>query len=250
MRKNLSDAEVMGIGLGALAALVAAGLLGAVRGELDSANGALVLVLVVVGAAYTGGRRAGVTTGLVAAAGFDFFLTRPYDSLAIKSSDDVVTTVLLVVVGLAVGTIATARREARAHGRDGTEEVAGLYRVAGLTADGADTDTVIHAVEEEVAAVLRLQECRFERLPVDPPVPVLEPSGRVDGPYVFGGDGFVLPADGVAVAVRGGDHPLGWLVGVPADAAAGVSRDRRRTALVLADHLALALVVRSPSGLG
>lgn len=247
MRKNLSDTEVMGIGIGAVVALLVAGLLGAVRGELDQANGALVLVLVVVAAAYTGGRWAGVATGLVAAAGFDVFLTRPYGSLAIKSSDDVVTTVLLVLVGLAVGTIAADRREARAHGRAGTEEVAGLYRVAGLTADGADLATVVHAVEEEVASVLHLRDCRFERLPADPPVPVLEPSGRVDAPYVFEGDGFALPADGVALAVRQGDRALGWLVGRPADDARGVSRDRRRTALVLADHLALTLAARTGS---
>lgn len=249
MRKNLSDAEVMGIGIGAVVAIGVAGLLGAFRGELDQANGALLLVLVVVGAAYTGGRWAGVATGLVAAAGFDFFLTRPYGSLAITSSDDVVTATLLVVVGLAVGTIASSRREAKVASQAGTEEVAGLYRVAGLTADGADTATVVRAVEEEVASVLHLRACHFEQLPVDPPVPVLEPSGRVDAPYVFEGDGFALPADGVAVAVREGDHALGWLVGVPADATAGVSRDRRRTALVLADHLALTLAARTPSDL-
>lgn len=240
----------MGIGIGALVAIATAGLLGSVRGEIDQANGALVLVLVVVVAAYTGGRWAGVATGLVSAVSFDFFLTEPYGSLAIESSDDIVTTVLLVAVGLAVGQIATSRNEAKAAGRAGADEVAGLYRVAGLTADGAPSDQVIDAVRAEVSTVLRLRECRFEGLPLDPPLPELEPSGRVDAPYVFEGDGFTLPADGVTIVVRDGSHALGWLVCLPADANSGVSRDRRRTALILADHLGLVLARSSGSNLG
>ena len=84
--------------------------------------------------------------------------------------------------------------------------------------------------------------------PIDPPMPALEMSGRVVAPYVFEGDGFALPADGVVVAVSEGDQARGWLVCRPVDGAPGVSRDRRRTALVLADHLALVLAARAASG--
>ena len=247
MRKNLSDAEAMGIGIGALVAVAVAGLLGAFRGELNPANGALVLVLVVIVAAATRGRGAGVAPRRVAAGGLGLLRQPPGPSLAIKSSDDVVTTILLVVVGLAVGTIATDRWEARAHGRAGTEEVAGLYRVAGLTADGADTATVVRAVEEEVASVLHLRECRFARVPADPPVPVMDPSGRIATPYLFEGDGFALPAEGVALPVNDGDHTLGWLICQPSEGCVGVSRDRRRAGLALASFLALALAVRDSS---
>lgn len=248
MRKKLSDSEMMGIGIGALVALTTAGLLGAFRGALGRPNAALVLVLVVVAAAAIGGRWAGVATGLIAAAGFDFFLTRPYGSLAIKSSEDVVTTILLVLVGLAVGTIAIAERTARHEGRTGTEEVAGLYRVARLSAEGAETEAVVHAIEAEVASVMHLRSCRFERLAGDVSLPVLELSGRIDTPYVFEGDGFALPVEGMRVPVRHGEHALGWLVCHPVDGSLGVSRDRRRTALVLADHLALTLAGRAASG--
>ena len=183
----------------------------------------------------------------MAATSFDFFLTRPYGSLAIKSSDDVVTTVLLVAVGFAVGQIASARREARVDSQAGTDEVAGLYRVAGLTADGLPTGQVVDAVETEVATVLRLATCRLERLPVEPALPELEPTGRIDAPYVFEGDGFALPAEGFTIALRVDDRPVGWLVCQPADGTVGISRDRRRTALVLADHLALTLAARTGS---
>lgn len=250
MTKRFSDAEVMGAAIGALVAIAAAGVLGAVRGEIDQANAALILVLVVVLGAFTGGRRAGAFTALVAAVSFDFFLTRPYGSLAIKSHDDIVTTVLLLAVGVAVGQIAADRREARAAGRAGADEVAGIYRVAGLTADGVATDQVVRAVEEEVAGVLRLRDCHLEALPLDPPLPELEPSGRIEAPYVFEGEGFTLPADGFTIALRTDDRRVGWLVCRPADGTVGISRDRRRTALVLADHLALTLAARSGSDVG
>ena len=53
--------------IGGLLAIAAAGLLGAVRGDISQANAALALVLIVVLAAFTGGRWAGVSTGIVAA---------------------------------------------------------------------------------------------------------------------------------------------------------------------------------------
>ena len=241
----------MGIGLGALAAITVAGVLGSVRGEIDQADAALFLVLVVIGAAYTGGRRAGAVTGAVAAVAFDFFLTRPFQSLIINSTDDVVASVLLLAVGLAVGQIAASRQEAKVAGQAGADEVAGLYRVAGMTADGAGTDEVIEeAVQAEVASVLRLRECRFQRLPLDPPLPELEPTGRMHAPYVFEGDGFALPGEGVTIAVRDGSRMHGWLVCTPVAAGLGISRDRRRTALILADHLALTFAARAGRAAG
>ncbi|MGN6695230.1 MAG: DUF4118 domain-containing protein, partial [Aquihabitans sp.] len=84
MRRPLSDSEVIGGALGAIVAITVAGLLGGFRGEVDHANAALLLALVTIGAAMIGGRWAGGATALAGALGFDFFLTQPYDSLAIK----------------------------------------------------------------------------------------------------------------------------------------------------------------------
>ena len=56
--------------------------------------------------------------------------------------------------------------------------------------------------------------------------------------------GFALPPEGVAIAVRNAGLSIGWLVCQPCAPAVGVSRDRRRTALVLADHLGLVLSQR------
>lgn len=240
MRRRLTDGEVMGLGIGTILAIAVGGLLGTVRGEVDQANVALALAGVVALAAGTGGRIPGAGTGLVAAASFDVFHTRPYGSLAIKGHDDVLTTVGLVLLGLVIGQLASSRQEGWALQRRAQAEVDGLYRVAGLTAEGAPLRTVVAAVEAEVAGTLGLVECRF-RSGADPSVLVeLAPDGRVEAPYRFEGDGFLLPDEGVVLAVRQGDEVLGWLEGRPGDRR-GVSRDRRRVALVLADHLALRL---------
>lgn len=82
------------------------------RGSLSSTNMALILVVVVVAVAAAGNRVAGALTALSAAAWFDFFLTRPYQSFTINRADDVETTVLLLAVGVAVSQLA-ARARAR-----------------------------------------------------------------------------------------------------------------------------------------
>ncbi len=233
--------------IGGLLAIAVAGLLGAVRGEISQANAALALVLIVVLAAFTGGRWAGVSTGIVAAVSFDFFLTEPYRSLVIRSTDDIVTTGLLVTVGLGVGHIAATRWTAKAEGRDAHDELVAIHRLAERAVGGADRASQIAATEAEVAKVLRLSGCRFDPLPHDPPLPELQPSGSVDAPYVYLGEGFVLPADGLTIAVRSPGVVHGWLTCRPADQETGISPDRRRTACILADHLGLVLAAE-PAG--
>ena len=50
------------------------------RTDLSRTNAALILVVVVVAVAALGSRTAGVLAALSAAAWFDFFLTRPYQT--------------------------------------------------------------------------------------------------------------------------------------------------------------------------
>ncbi|MFE0516512.1 DUF4118 domain-containing protein, partial [Streptomyces sp. NPDC058964] len=70
--------------------------------DLSHTNAALILVVVVVAVAALGSRTAGVVAALSAAAWFDFFLTRPYQTFDITASADVETAVLLLGVGLMV----------------------------------------------------------------------------------------------------------------------------------------------------
>jgi K+-sensing histidine kinase KdpD len=63
----------------------------------------LVLAIVVAGAAMLGGSVAGVITSLAASLSFDYFHTEPYFDLRIDKRDDVITALLLLVLGVAVG---------------------------------------------------------------------------------------------------------------------------------------------------
>jgi K+-sensing histidine kinase KdpD len=85
-----------------LAPLIACALLALVRDVIDNTNAALILVLLVVAAASTGLRLAGLLAAASSAAWFDFFLTAPRGRFTISDRADIETTVLLILVGVAV----------------------------------------------------------------------------------------------------------------------------------------------------
>ena len=76
------------------------------RASVPNTDAALALVLVVVAVAANGYRLAGLLAAVSAAVWFDFFLTRPYERFAITSRDDLETTILLLVIGVAVTELA------------------------------------------------------------------------------------------------------------------------------------------------
>ena len=88
-----------GVFLGGVLPIVVAAALVSVRGAVDNVNVASVLVVVVVVAAWTGGRVAGAVAAVTAALSFDFFPRRPTCRSPWTSSDDVETTVLLLIGG-------------------------------------------------------------------------------------------------------------------------------------------------------
>src|ERR1700726_2953082 len=99
----------------ALAApLALAALLVPFRGSFPNTDAALALILVVVAVAANGYRLAGILAAVSAAAWFDFFLTQPYERFAITRRADIETTVLLLVIGVAVTEIAVWGRRQHA----------------------------------------------------------------------------------------------------------------------------------------
>ena len=94
------------IGAAAVAPLVACAVLALFRDSVANTNAALGLVLLIVAAAATGIRAAGIVAALSSAAWFDFFLTEPYNSFKITDRADFETAVLLVLVGVAVSEVA------------------------------------------------------------------------------------------------------------------------------------------------
>ena len=146
---------------GAIAAIAVAGLLVPVRSTIDNTNVALILVLVVVAAATFGGRTAGVVTSIVSALSFNYFQTEPYYTLRISDRDDIVSAVLLLVVGLAVGEIAVLARRRQVvavtegNALDRLFDPEGYSRVAGTAALLPPGPTTPEVVSELSAAGVR-----------------------------------------------------------------------------------------------
>jgi len=149
------------------------------RGSIANTNAALFLVLVVVAVAANGIRWAGVVAALSAGVWFDFFLTQPYEKLTITNRADIETTLLLLLVGIAVTELAVwgRRQQAEVSRRAGYEE--GILAAVESISDQASSSTVIDQVCAQLTRVLGLEHCRFDY-----------------GAGVLGGDHPRLRADG------------------------------------------------------
>jgi hypothetical protein len=233
-----------GAAFGAFATILLALALVPLRDVIDNANVALTLVLGVTLCGFFGGRWVGGGAAAGAALAFDFFHTQPYLHLAIKSSDDIVTTVLLLTIGLVAGQLAVRARRRQQAARLGHVGIERVWRVAELAARGTDPDDITAAVRVELIALLRLSDCSFRTGPL-PGVPVMSPTGSVAATEMrFRDGGFELPKGGVALPVHVGDRVFGHLVCIPRPDV-GLTSDERHVAVVLADQLALALAARS-----
>lgn len=219
------------------------------RDEVTNATAVLVLVLLVVLAAATGDRLAGVVAAVAGAVGFDFFLTEPFNQLAVDDPDDLEAAVLLVVIGLAVTEVALwgHRQQARASRRSGYLD--GVLSVAetALTTP-TSPDDVIASVARQIEAVLGIDRCRFVEGQVsDRRLAVL----RHDGVVTRGGRTLDVDDDGLptedetALVVGPAGAGRGYFVLTASTAVARPSLEQRKVAVLLADQVA-PLVGRRP----
>ena len=133
------------------------------RGHLDTADNALILVVVIVAVASTGRRTAALLAALTSALAFDFFLTRPYESFRISNDQNLITEILLLVVGVVVGELAARGRAHRADASDRRSELVLLHAVTELVASGQDSRTVIDTALAGLQQLLSLRDCHFTR---------------------------------------------------------------------------------------
>jgi two-component system sensor histidine kinase KdpD len=123
--------------LGALLGVVCTGLVALallpVRDQLTSATVALVLVVVVVGAAVIGGFTAAIVTAVTAAITLNLVFIRPYGGFDIASVDDGTELAAFVIVALLVGQLVTRLVHRRTEVEVASEQVRALdARVARL----------------------------------------------------------------------------------------------------------------------
>jgi hypothetical protein len=201
----------------------------------------LVYVLVVVFGAAVGTRWSGALTAVVAAMSYDFFFTRPYQSLKIDNANDVETTLLLLAIGLVVAELVAFTRRHRAHAASRGDEIQMLRRTAELVAAGAPRDDVLETVRTELTELLSLVECRYEPAPFVSSLPTIERTGGVEGQHRrwIAGD-YTLPGLGAQIPVAARGQTYGRFVLVP-DLSVGVSIEARIVAVALVDQFGTAL---------
>ncbi|WP_246186988.1 DUF4118 domain-containing protein [Microlunatus speluncae] len=221
-------------------------LLSLVRDQVDNANAALVLVLVVVGVAATGRRLAGIVAALSATVWFDFFLTEPYLTFTINDQNDIETAVLLTLVGLAVTEVALwgRRHQARASRREGY--LAGVITAARTAVSGrSEPEALVAGIAEQIGVVLEVDRCVFE--PGSSSRDHDRPRLQQDGSVTVAGrtvdvDRYGLPTDDLIElpVERAGIRQGRFMI----TAATRVSRptlEQRQVAVTLADQAAAGL---------
>jgi hypothetical protein len=173
---------------------------------------------------------------------FDFFLTKPYESFAVNRSADRETTILLIVVAVAVGEIAVRSRRHHATTISARTDLVGIVRLTERLAGGAGADEVIETVRAELMFILSLQGCRFDATSTVAVPPYLDRRGSImynrfsRDPVQEG-----LPNAEVTLPVTAGGRQVGRFVlrgpalGVP------IGLDALLTAVVLADLAGVAL---------
>jgi hypothetical protein len=117
---------------------------------------------VVVAVAANGYRLAGYLAALSAAVWFDFFLTRPYEQFTITRRADIETTVLLLVIGVAVTEIAVWGRRQHAAASRRAGYLDGIGAAAQAVAAGESPGELIDQVSGRLTELLSLRACKFE----------------------------------------------------------------------------------------
>jgi K+-sensing histidine kinase KdpD len=218
-----------------------AAILVAFRSTFANTASALILVAVIVAVAALGNRVSGFVATVSATLWFDFFLTRPYEKLAITHRPDIETAVSLFVVGIIVTELAARNRHHLATATEEADYVGLIYDVSELVASGAAATEVLERVNVELIVLLRLRAARYERGSQGRPMLRIEHDGQVLlGGRIWGVHHMGLPGPEIELLVQSRGQMLGRFVLTPT-AGHPVSHERRVVAVALADQAGAAL---------
>jgi K+-sensing histidine kinase KdpD len=220
------------------------------RVSFANTDAALALILVVVVVAASGNRLAGVLAAVSAAAWFDFFLTRPYERFAINKPVDIETTVLLLVIGVAVTEIAVWGRRQHAAASRRAGYLAGISAGAQAVAAGESPAVMIEQVSARLTALLALRSCSFQHGIAGLGNPArLQSDGQVSYQrHVLDVEEYGWPADAdVELLVEAGGILQGRFLCRP-QPGSRPTPEQRLVAVALADQVGAALAASHPVG--
>jgi K+-sensing histidine kinase KdpD len=238
--------------LAVLAALAAPLALAAVlvpfRASFPNTDAALALVLVVVAVAANGYRLAGVLAAVSTAVWFDFFLTQPYERFSITHRTDIETTVLLLVIGVAVTEIAVWGRRQNLTASRRAGYLDGINSAAQAVAAGDSASALIGQVTSQLTQLLSLRSCDFQygvagigrpaRLRRDGSVTIGQRAWDVDA------EGFPRAMDTELLVESGGIFQGRFLMTPAPDARPTL--EQRLLAVAFADQVGAALATSHP----
>jgi len=229
------------------APLAAALLMVPVRTHTQASNLALVMVAVVAVTAVPGFRAAAIAAGVSAGVWFDFFLTRPYQTLSIQRSADVQTAVLMTAVAALVGAVASRRRRAGQKAQRSGDEVVNLYVTAQMLSAGSQPPMVLDTIATQLKDLLHLSGCEFD--PGRPSVtePMINRAGGLDWrDHSWSLSHHGWPAVAVSLPVDSAGKRAGRFLLYGPATKESVTLDQLLTGLALADLAGAALAQRRP----
>ena len=221
-------------------------LLSLARDSVANTTAALGLMLLVVLAAATGIRLAGIAAALSATAGFDFFLTEPFHTFTITDSDDLETAVLLLLVGAAVSEIAIWGRRQQPQASREQGYLDGLLGSTASAVAAGDTPTreLIDLVRAQIVSLLHIDSCRFTPS-THYGLPTLADDGTLNrGGHTADVSRKGLPTDtGVSLKIRSGGTTYGHFLLTASTRVVRPTRNQLRVAIMLADQVGAAIAV-------
>lgn len=139
---------------------------------------AVVLVLPVVAVAVLGAFGPALVAAIVAGIAYDVLHTEPYGHVVVDDPDDIVTTVALVAVAVAVGGLCSrvVRLQARAAGRGA--EIQHLTEFADAAVGSASVEALTGEACHHLVALLDLRHCRWQADYHGQAAPTLLADGR------------------------------------------------------------------------
>ena len=186
--------------LGPLLAIAVAWATDTVRGDMSIANAALALAFVCVAAALVS-PTAGFVTSAVAALALNYFHTTPVHSLRMTEGDEIVTVILLVLLGSSVSIATTMRVRARVSVYRTDESLAAARELQELLSHGGALPAVWLAAVQSVCAQAGSIDASL--LAVAPSeLPVI--SRRLSSGPGSDGDAVVIPETGAALPLPNG----------------------------------------------
>jgi K+-sensing histidine kinase KdpD len=238
--------------LAVLAGLVAPVALAAIlvpfRASFPNTDAALALLLVVVAVAVNGYRLAGYLAAVSVTVWFDFFLTQPYERFTITHRTDIETTVLLLVIGVAVTEIAVWGRRQHLTASRRAGYLDGINSAARAVAAGGSASALIDQVNSQLTRLLSLRSCVFQYGVAGLGRPArLQRDGSVTiGQMRWEADREGLPqSTGLELLVEGGGIFQGRFLMTPAPGARP-TLESRLLAVAFADQVGAALATSHP----